>query len=112
MLVGKDITRNRNLGLLIAIVWALLSIARAGGQEPKPEPAKQPEATSAKTKTTIVADNRFGEGGTLESTSNEKLQIIREEWKDKDGKGREVHNFEDGTENWLLYTPAGRLYKH
>ncbi len=50
-------------------------------------------AQEQKERTTTVADNRYGKGGTLESTSDEKLRILKEIWKDKDGKMRETHYF-------------------
>lgn len=46
-----------------------------------------------KLKTTVVADNKYGEGGTLETTSDEKLKVVKEVWKDKNGQVKEVYSF-------------------
>ena len=48
-------------------------------------------AQEQKERTTTVADNRYGEGGTHETTSDAKLKLLREFWRDKDGKIREMH---------------------
>jgi hypothetical protein len=67
------------------IVFAALicfGLTNAVAQQPKPEP---------KMTTTTVADNRFGEGGTKETTSDEKFKVYREVWKDKEGQKREIH---------------------
>jgi hypothetical protein len=41
------------------------------------KPAREPELT-----TTTVADNRYGEGGTKETTSDEKFKAHYEVWKE------------------------------
>jgi hypothetical protein len=52
------------------------------------------EAVSAQEKltTTTVADDKFGKGGTLETTSDENFRVVKEVWKDKDGKVKETHS--------------------
>lgn len=48
--------------------------------------AAQPKLT-----TTTTASDKFGKGGTLETTSDEKLHVLKEVWKDASGKIRETH---------------------
>src|SRR6202011_474830 len=49
-------------------------------------------AQEKKETTTTVADNKYGEGGTLDSTSDEKRRLLSEIWRDKDRKIRAMHS--------------------
>jgi hypothetical protein len=51
-------------------------------------------AQKQKLTTTTVADNKLGEGGSLETTSDEKAKLLSEVWKDKEGKKKETHVYE------------------
>src|ERR1700682_233334 len=56
--------------------------------------AQKHSAREPKLTTTTVADNRYGEGGKKETTSDEKFKIHKEVWKDKEGNVKEVHKIE------------------
>lgn len=64
-------------------------------------------AQKGKETTTTVADNRYGRGGTHEITTDEKLKIINEVWKDQAGNVRERHSVDqtdlDNLEQWAFY---------
>jgi len=60
-------------------------------QTPKPGP---------KLTTTTTNSNKYGEGGTLESTSDEKSILVSEVWKNKDKHIKELHIVE-----WLTPEP-------
>src|ERR1700730_9958034 len=71
------------LKVLCALFFLCLIEGRTLAQK---QPAQQPKLT-----TKTVPDNLYGEGGTKETTSDEKFKIYREVWKDKKGEIREVH---------------------
>jgi hypothetical protein len=48
-----------------------------------------------KLKTTANASDKYGPGGTLETTSDEKLKVVKEVWKDNAGEIRETHIYQD-----------------
>src|SRR5438876_692973 len=52
---------------------------------PAPAPAQE------KLTTTTVKSDKFGKGGTLETTSDEKSRVVKEVWRDATGKNRETH---------------------
>jgi hypothetical protein len=76
--------------------------------------AQKPTAPEPKLTTTTVADNRYGEGGTKETTSDEKYKIHREVWKDKNGEVREVHDVDydsagqPNSESWSFSGTGGK----
>lgn len=41
--------------------------------------------------TTTVSSSKYGAGGTEETTSDDKLRVLKEIWKDKSGQVRELH---------------------
>ena len=68
-----------------------LVIENLGAQTPTPLP---------KLTTTTTSNNKYGEGGTLESTSDEKFNVVKEVWKNKDGHIKEQHVLQ-----WITLTP-------
>src|SRR5438477_7538182 len=52
---------------------------------PAPAPAQE------KLTTTTAKSDKFGKGGTLETTSDEKSRVVKEVWRDATGKNRETH---------------------
>lgn len=64
--------------------------------------AVQAQPKEQKLTTTTVASDKYGKGGTLETTSDEKAKLVKEVWKDKNGKQKEVHilKHENGNEVW------------
>src|ERR1044071_4746651 len=66
-------------------------------QTPKPGP---------KLTTTTTNTNKYGEGGTLESTSDEKSILVEEVWKNKDGHIKELHRVQ-----WLTPKPNEKSKK-
>jgi len=66
----------------------------------------QPAAANSKT---TVADDTFGAGGTKESLSNEKHELIAETWRDKSGFIRERFEFGDeGVQIWGFFQGEGQ----
>jgi len=65
-------------------------------------------AAQEKLTTTTVPSDKFGQGGTLETTSDENFRVVKEVWKDKDGKIKETHsslynaNNQLGAEAWVF----------
>jgi hypothetical protein len=57
-------------------------------------------AQEQKSVTTVVPDDKYGNGGTLETTSDKKtFRPLFEKWKDKDGKLAESHSLHFGADN-------------
>src|SRR2546430_15996784 len=86
------------IGTLVVNPTTLLA-GRVMAQDKKPEP---------KLTTTTSADDKYGKGGTVETTSDDKLRVFREVWKNKDGDIRETHSiYYDGkdtaSEYWDFY---------
>src|SRR5579859_1837891 len=55
------------------------------------------------------ADNRYGEGGTLTTASDEHFHAMIEEWRDKNGDLREVHIHDypqPGNQQWTFWKNA------
>jgi hypothetical protein len=61
--------------------------------------------------TTTVSSSKYGAGGTEETTSDDKFQIVKEVWKDKSGQLREVHSRIPGkngvNDQWVFYKKNG-----
>lgn len=83
----------------LIIVIALLSFATSA------------QKSDPKLTTTVVASNKYGEGGTLETTSTEKAKLVKEVWKDKAGNIREVHSFEETGKTEVAPTEKWKFYK-
>lgn len=83
---------------LLALILPVPLLAQGQTQQSGPKP-------------TVIANNKYGEGGTLETYSDNKLRLEREIWKDKNGVIREVHVLPSETSNlqfWTLFSRNGR----
>src|SRR6266404_1914397 len=91
-------TSLRRLALLTLAVFtvasAALFVSAAFVANAQDKTTTQKTAPDPKLTTTTVADKTYGEGGSLETTSNEKGMLLREVWKDKDGKKVETFKYE------------------
>src|SRR5438477_4640743 len=105
----QELARTKLL-ILFAVFWIFISLlchqiisvkGLALGQEQK-----------EKSTTTTVADNKYGKGGTKETSSDEKLRLRTEVWKDKDGKVRQKHEIASGTVHmWTFKDKEGNIQK-
>ena len=65
-------------------------------------------ASAEDTESITVADDTYGEGGTKQSVSNEKHQVVGEVWRDKNGIVREQFELSTGGEQfWGFFNGEG-----
>jgi len=83
---------------VLAILWLVFQGTVVGQEAPK------------ESKTTN-ADNRYGEGGTRTTYSDERFRVTREVWRDKNGQVREAHSYDyprRGDQTWS-FSKDGKL---
>lgn len=60
------------------------------------------------TASTTIPDNTYGEGGTKQSLSNDKRELLAEVWRDKSGIIREQFELDgDGSQFWGFFVGEG-----
>src|SRR5947209_7868092 len=97
-----------NFAVLIFVFFVMFRSPAPYGISGSAQDKKQEK----KETTTTVVNKKYGEGGTVETTSDANLKLLSEVWKDKDGKIKEEHNFrytDDGKllgETWRFSTDA------
>ena len=90
-------TRAKALLASLALLAAPLAFALALAAS-----AAEPTAS------TTVADDTYGEGGTKQSLTNDKRELMAEVWRDKTGMVREQFELDaDGTQFWGFFVGEG-----
>ena len=93
-----DAMKRIGTAFVLAILWLVFQGTVVGQEAPK------------ESKTTN-ADNRYGEGGTRTTYSDERFRVTREVWRDKNGQVREAHSYDyprRGDQTWS-FSKDGKL---
>jgi len=93
-----DAMKRIGTAFVLGILWLVFQGTMVGQEAPK------------ESKTTN-ADNRYGEGGTRTTYSDERFRVTREVWRDKNGQVREAHSYDyprRGDQTWS-FSKDGKL---